>query len=367
MIDFSDIHRLISQPDADKTLSLYLMVDAARIENHSGIPGWRIWLKNALSELEAAHPGDATLAELRRTAEAHLEHARPESKALALFVTPSGTTALPLPVPITGNSASYGRAALGPLLWVMDEYERTLVVVVDKEKARFISGYLGHASREGAHANDFALYDFPEKTQMPTGRFQGDRYAGGSNRDAFDATATDHLRRFFQEVAAQVRQLAEETRVARVFLGGPEEAVHGLRHALHEEVARKVAGIVAIPNYVDDREVLRRVQPVAFEVERARELELVQQVVDLAKSGHEGALGHAAIAECLERRQVELLVLAWPVEDPEIRDRLPREALAAGAKIELVAGPAAERLLAEGGVGARLYYAIKPEREAPRA
>ena len=35
MIDLADIHRLISQADADRTLSLFLMVDAARLENHA--------------------------------------------------------------------------------------------------------------------------------------------------------------------------------------------------------------------------------------------------------------------------------------------------------------------------------------------
>ncbi|HEY0135612.1 MAG TPA: hypothetical protein VGB85_16120, partial [Nannocystis sp.] len=72
-------------------------------------------------------------------------------------------------------------------------------------------------------------------------------------------------------------------------------------------------------------------------------------------------LGHAAVAACLERQQVELLVLPWPMQDPILRDTLPRQALLAGAKIELVSGAAAERLNTEGGVGARLFYVIKSE------
>ena len=55
-----------------------------------------------------------------------------------------------LPVPLAEHAVAYGRASLGPLLWAMDEYERTLIVVVDQERARFISGYMGGASREGA-------------------------------------------------------------------------------------------------------------------------------------------------------------------------------------------------------------------------
>jgi hypothetical protein len=368
MIDFADIHRLLSQPDADKTLSLYLMVDQARLENHAATPGWRIWLKNALRELQVEHPEDPTFDELRKRAEERLEKYRGHSKGLALFLTPGGEQVFELPVPLTDNSISYGRASLAPLLWLIDEYERTLILIVDQERARFISGYMGAATREGFHNNDFVAYDFPEKTQMPTGHMQGGRVAGGSNRDAFAATEGDHRRRFFQEVAEQARRLMDETQVSRLILGGSEEAAHAVKREMHDTVANRVVAIVPIPQWVDDGEVVRQALPVALEHERQRELELVDEAINFAKSGSRGAIGFPEIAACLERQQVELLILPWPIDDPEIRDRLPREALAAGAKIELVSGAAAERVRAEGGAVAKLFYVIKPEiPEAPAA
>lgn len=352
MFDVNDIHRLLSQPDADRTLSLYLTTDAARIENHAAIPGWRIWAKNALHALEQQHPGDEVFAGLRARAEALLDAHRSASKALAVFLTPSSEQVLALPVPLGDSAAAYGRASLTPLLWLLDEYRRTLIVVVDKERARFVSGYLGGASREGAHVNDFSMYDFPEKTQMP----QGDRTMGGSNRDSFAATEQDHRRRFYQEVAEQTRTLLEETRAERLVLGGAEESAHALKRELHAAVAKLVVAVVPLPPYIDDAEVVRRVAPVASAAERERELALVGEVVDFAKAGGRGALGQAAVAACLERKQVELLVLPWPIEDTELRDRLPREALAAGASVELVSGAAARRIVEEGGVAARLFY-----------
>ncbi len=361
MIDLSDIHRLISQPGADRTLSLFLMVDASRLENHAATPGWRIWLKNALRELHAEHPEDANFDALCKRAEQRLDNYRGHTKGLALFLTADGEQVFELPVPLLENAVSYGRASLAPLLWAIDEYERTLILVLNQEHARFIAGYMGGASREGMHNNDFAAYDFPEKTQMPTGRNQGDRHAGGSNRDAFAATEGDHLRRFYQEVAEQARGLIEETRADRLILGGSEEAAHAVKKELHDSVAKKVVAVLSIPQHLDDAAVVRLVGPVAVEVERQREVELVDEVINLAKSGGRGALGHPAVAACLERQQVELLVLPWPMQDPLLRDSLPREALTAGAKIELVSGAAAERLRSEGGVAARLFYALKAD------
>jgi hypothetical protein len=361
MIDIADIHRLISQPDADRTLSVFLMVDAARLENQAATPGWRIWLKNALRELKGQHPEDETFDALRKQAEALLEQPRGHSKGLALFLTPSSEQVFELPVPLAEHAVAYGRASLGPLLWAMDEYERTLIVVVDQERARFISGYMGGASREGAHTNDVEAYDFGEKTQMPTGRGQGDRTMGGSNRDAFEATIGDHLRRFYQEVAAQVRQIKEGSGIRRIILGGPGEAAHALKREMHDSVARHVVAIVPIPQWVDDGAVMRLALPAALEVERQQEVDLVDEIVNFARSGSRGALGLVAVEDCLERKQVELLVLPWPLEDPALRDRLPLAALAAGAKVELVSGAAAERVVAEGGVAARLFYTLRPE------
>ena len=88
MIDLADIHRLISQPDADQTLSLYLMVDASRLENHAAVPGWRIWAKNALRELQGKHGEDANFVALRKQVEERLDGYHGHGKALALFLTP---------------------------------------------------------------------------------------------------------------------------------------------------------------------------------------------------------------------------------------------------------------------------------------
>jgi hypothetical protein len=361
MLDLADIHRLISQPDADHTLSVFLMVDVARIENQAATPGWRIWLKNALRELRSQHPEDETFDALRRRCEALLEPHRGHSKGLALFLTPSSEQLFELPVPLTEHSIAYGRASLAPLLFAMDEYERTLIVVVDQARARFISGYMGGAQREGSHVNDVEAYDFPHKDQMPTGRNQGDRTAGGSNRDAFAATLEDHLRRFYQEVAVQMRQLVQDQRIRRIILGGPAPSVHGLKHELHDALARQVVAIVPIPQWLDDAAVMRLALPAALEVEHRQEEALIDEVVGLARSGSRGALGLVAVEDCLARQQVELLILPWPVADAAMRDRLPLMALRAGAQVEFVSGAAAERVNAEGGVAARLFYTLRPE------
>ena len=84
----------------------------------------------------------------------------------------------------------------------------------------------------------------------------------------------------------------------------------------------------------------------------------MNQVIDFAKSRGRGALGEEAVKMALDMQRVELLILSWPTNNPDLSDDLAFRALQLNSEIELVHGEAAERLNAEGGVAARLYYAF---------
>jgi hypothetical protein len=55
---------------------------------------------------------------------------------------------------------------------------------------------------------------------------------------------------------------------------------------------------------------------------------------------------------------VELLVLLWPPQNEDLASDLAYRALQLNSGIELVHGDAGSLLHSEGGVGARLYYAL---------
>jgi hypothetical protein len=74
--------------------------------------------------------------------------------------------------------------------------------------------------------------------------------------------------------------------------------------------------------------------------------------------GRPWALGRQAVMQALEQQRVELLLAPWPLHDPETFQDATARVFASNGTIELVHGRAAERLRAEGGLGARLYYAL---------
>jgi hypothetical protein len=91
------------------------------------------------------------------------------------------------------------------------------------------------------------------------------------------------------------------------------------------------------------------------EYKHKQEMRVVDEMIQLAGSGGRCVLG-SKVVTALEQRRVELLIVPWPSANEKLVDRLTLEALAAGADVKPVGGEAAERLIGECGVVARVYY-----------
>lgn len=362
MIGLDDVKQLLAQAD-EHTLSLYLAVDPALQENQATIPAWRIWLKNALKGVEK----DLTDVQrphwnnIRSRLEPFFDTYAPESKGLALFYGPTLEAVHPLPVPVE-NAIAFGKPHIAPLIWTIDEYEPYLIVMVDTEKAQFIRAYLGSAGQQDTMTLELDTSDWREKTLMPPA-FRRNVAAGGvthgDQREAFEDRVDEWVGRFYRDVATRIAELAQEQGIERFVIAGSEESAHAVQKLLPEKLVKGVVDVQGIPMRYAPHEALRQILPAALEDERRREMELVEQIVNLAKAGGRGALGKEAVLHALEQQRVELLVVPWPLPDGDgaVAD-LPLRMMEAGGAMELVHGEAADRVKAEGGLAARLYYAL---------
>src|SRR5690606_3615308 len=88
MIQLDDVKTLLESKD-EKVLSLYLNVSPGLQENQSLNPAWRIYLKNALADLENNQPDEARKewSALAKRVEAFFTDYRVNGKALAAFFT----------------------------------------------------------------------------------------------------------------------------------------------------------------------------------------------------------------------------------------------------------------------------------------
>ncbi|GAB4510886.1 MAG: hypothetical protein OHK0046_08230 [Anaerolineae bacterium] len=354
MIDLESIKQLaIRQPEP--VFSLYLQVDNSLQENQADQPAWRIYMKNALESISDTG--------IRERVEAFFEDYEPDSRGLALFYGQDLEQVYALPVLPIENAHHFGKLQLAPLLWLVDEYEPYLIVLVDQDEAHFLTTFLGNLEREEAMASDRFTFDFRERTLMPrqgNPARPGAHVTSGSKRDEFDDMMDDYIRRFHQDVAQRIREMLRERRAQRLLLGGSEKAAHAVKDALHSEAGAAFVALVHVPLQENDSEVAQRMLPAALKYEREQEAALVNQVIDFARAGGRGALGVENVNKVLEMQQVELLVASWPSQQQETLERMMVETLRQGGQVELVHGDAAAMLDNVGGIAARLYYAIQP-------
>jgi hypothetical protein len=362
MLQLDDVKQVLSQTD-EHTLTLYVDVDNATQGNQGNPAGWQIWSRDTLRDMEATLGGDAKEAwpYIRDWVSDYLDSYQPSARSLVIIAGPSFQSAYELPMKFD-NQAYFGRPHVDALIWAIDEMEPYLIGMVDQEKARFFVSYLGSVGFQGGLDIDIDDYDFVELTSaQPTtpGTESKGVITGSSGKDDFKDMLDEHRRRFYKDVIERIGRLMETHKADRLVLAGAERSFHAVHDLMDDALKAKVVGMTGVPMYYAQAQIVEAVQPLALEFERRQEMELVDQVVNFARSGGRGALGVSAVREALDMQRVEMLVLNWPLEEETLGNELAFRALQLNSNIELVHGDAAALLHGEGkGVGARLYYAL---------
>jgi len=351
-----DLSDLIETERAD-VLSISLNVDPSRPEHQTANPAYRIWLRNALRELQEATPKGArrqlngTVQEILR----HVESNRPRGRGWAIFAAPGLWREYILPVPLP-NRAVYGRPDVAAMLWTIEEYEPYAILAVDREHARILLAYLGRTATVEEEDLELDTTDWRFKAgRQPTfsGRVSGT--GRGAQRDSFDARVEDHIRRFWARVAEATGRALRDLRIEQLIIGGPEEAANAVADLLPEAARQKVVGLVPLPARADRTAIQNRTLPVALAAEHRREEDLVAALMDRAGAGRGAVLGAQATLEALQHRRAHAVVV-----DPEragsLLQTLPLLVRRSGARITLVGEPTATPLRDHDGIGAILRY-----------
>jgi hypothetical protein len=355
MLNVNEIKELVSAAEG-QVMSLYLDVDTSKQENQGANPAWRTWLKNTLRELpEAKDPQWKDM--LERMESRFATYEAKNNRSLAVISGPDEEEHLyELPFPME-NQIAFGKPLVLPLLWAIDEYEMYVVALTDKEESRLFTAYLGQVGFQDSVAVEEDVTDRGDKPVRVAPQ-TGEYATRGSVRDEFQDRTDEHEARMYRDVVQHIQKLMDRHGARRIVLGGNEQAAHGVRNQMPEKMAQSVVGILHIPMRQSPPEIFEQILQHAQEFERKEEVELVNQVIDFAKAGGRGALGEKAVMDALEMQRVELLILPWPMDNSQMAMDLPFRVFASGGNIELVHGEAADRLNQEGGLAARLYYAI---------
>jgi hypothetical protein len=394
VISRSDLEELAgraSQPESP-VLSIYLDVDQSKPANRN--KGYLAALKDRLRALErqvtggAAAPSTAGGAAPARAADAR-EYARDaqrvldfvagleaHGRTLALFCDASADFlwSRELRVSLGACACWEEKPHVRPLAEALDEYERFGVVLANRERARVFVVALGEIEEDrGVSA--------PEKIKEIAS--PGNDYI--LSQDNLQRREDEHALWHLKQVAEELDRRQAKHRFDRLILAGPQEITRELQGILPKRLRGLVVRCIALPVEASEQTVLNETLRIEQEVERAAELELVEELLTRAGKGARGAIsieptldamrlgrilklvyvdGYApAGVECVNCRSLFLDGVSACAycgsgvrPAPDVVARLVSMVVDSGGRAEVVRGAAAERLKNAGSIGAFLRF-----------
>ncbi|MDI3270702.1 MAG: VLRF1 family aeRF1-type release factor [Bacillota bacterium] len=376
-----DVRKLLQHMERD-TLSLYLDTDPTKPENQRRPEAFRIWARHELKKLPESMARVLTPKE-QKNLEAQsemllkeLELLKPQGRTFVFFSSPQWQLSAFYQARLHQNSLHFGAPHVAPLLWLMEEYARAAIVLLDHQQARFMTVHMGIT--EGIQEEFLYLdtADYPEyslrATPIPSG--EGAVYKKGSFGDVFARRVEEQVHRFWRDAAQRLEKFIQEEDPVLVLLAGEDKArsfVRGrLSPAARERVLEEgVSFAVGAP----EREILLKAKPLLQEGERQREVRLVESLLQEVAAKGKADAGAGAVLNQLREGNVRLVAAAWPItreaiyvcqhcgayfeESHEVcplcggemtrrsfATALAREVHLKSAQLELVTGKAAERL-----------------------
>jgi peptide chain release factor subunit 1 len=280
-----------------QVLSVYLDLDPQRQVDRSYLVVLKDLVKETRERLDkaAAEELDSQAARL----EEWLESEGPQGRGLATFFCsdPDLSYTAFLPVPVDDHVAFEPRPHLGPLLALLDEYERYAVALVDKEKARLFTIFMG--TIEESEAFEDAVPGKHDQGGWAQARYQRDHET--------------HVHQHLQHVTQRLAVLLERKSFDRLIVAGPEEATNELRGLLPQVLSERLVGTMPGEMFAGEAEILEQSLAVADRFEREEEARLVETVLD--EAGADGAsCGLVPTLEAIWQARVQTLLVAEGTE-----------------------------------------------------
>lgn len=360
-----------TSPPRGRVLSVYLDTSAAQTFGQAYLLAYRDLCKELRPRLPAdeREPFEAAASQAEQFL---VEGFVPRQPGLAVFASgvPGYFYAIPLPRRPVEQIVWNGWPLLQPLQATLDELERVAVALIDQERARLFTIYL-------AEIEEHLVID----SEVPRKQKAGGWAALAQSH--FARHHDDHLRQHARHTAAALMAMLRAHPFDRLLVGGPDEALSALLHQLPPPLRRRVAGTLRLESSASRDEIRRAAIEALESSERPAEVAMIDELFEAETTGH-AALGLSATLAAVGDGRVHVLFVAdsfaatggecpscgrlvagpgpcpvcgQPIEPvADLGDRAIRRALNLGARVEVVSGEAATRLLTRDGVGAWTRY-----------
>jgi peptide chain release factor subunit 1 len=331
-------------------LSVYLDL---RPEAHGGDPGRRnelVVLRDRLREVQRGYDGvaaESLAADVERL-ERYLDEegdALRTVEGLGVFACKAAglwetvAAAMPFETQVsTGPTAD-----LFQLAGLLDDSRTAVVAVVDTNTCRLF------VTRRGALA---------ERPGLDEPNAEHQRHAqGGWSQARFQRHVDMQDRRFAGEAAQAIAALLERVKARHLILAGDERALTVLEGELPPAATAVLEHVERIDMRAPKDDVHDEVKPILAALRIDDERDAADRAIAGWRAGDLGAVGIDAVAEALERGQVDELVIDEEADvDEALRGELVRQAALTAAEVITTTGH--ERLRQLGGVAATLRYRL---------
>ncbi|CAN5737585.1 hypothetical protein BH24ACT3_BH24ACT3_03290 [soil metagenome] len=208
---------------------------------------------------------------------------------------------VPLPVPVRSRVVINHTPAVAQLESVVQEYDRFGVLLADRQRARMFVFELGELL-ECSERVDELPRDYDDR---------GERERGDVAPHVAEL-AHQHLRR----AAAMAFKVFQEHGFDRLTIGAPEPLTHELEAALHPYLRERLCARIDAAVGASTEEVRSAALELEAEVEREREMVLVERLREAVGAGRRGVAGLEAVLGALAERRVEHLLVSEDYAEP---------------------------------------------------
>lgn len=279
--------------------------------------------------------------------------------------------------------ARWGEPYVTPLLYALDEYERTGIVWLRGSQWKFYEFFLGEIEDRSALFAEIAPEIWKELDEFDPNRVRAlviQKTAGVRDRVARKLETAAY--RYLKRLAALVEKAVSEMEIRRLVLLGSKDSLsifmQMLARGMRERVVAQITDVPA--NDATPPQVLEKVAPVLTELERQGELALLEEIRQ-----QPGVWGAESVLEALQCGRLDILVAPWNIdlrvlrtpsgivgataqqvealspgesgEEVPLRDVLPELCEGYATRLEIVSGPAEDKLVKEfGGLAGRLRW-----------
>jgi hypothetical protein len=264
---------------------------------------------------------------------------------------------------------------LHPLIEALDEFEPYVVVLTDRAHSRVFTVRLGSIEK---HADIYALGPVRHVKTSGTDHL----YSLSHIQRKADGNVLAHLK----GVVGVVEHFGTlNSGTARIVLAGNAEAISLLFRLMPKQLQSRIAGSAVMSVSASESEILEETLALARRAEREQELEKVERLLTAAAKNDRAVLTLASTLEAFNEDRVRELVYAkgfsavggvcedchvmfpsgdvncevcgMPVKPAEdVIEHVISAAMASGAAVEQLRGPAANKLQSSGGIGAFLRF-----------